>query len=159
MTHAWLSMSMHHLQAYPSRSQMLFSWRKDNVPTRCFHDNNLGQESGTSFLSALCQETRPDVLNGNFSRFKQTKSYLHMLAPFLGPPRDATKLSLHWRDWKLLDQYPQASASTKGPVVLVVWYSYLFELGALSWQSPKLRNWWKLKSNCLEVHNHDETVK
>ena len=32
--------------------------------------------------SALCQETRPTVLNGSFSKFKQAKSYLHMMAPF-----------------------------------------------------------------------------
>ena len=68
---------------------------RDNVPKRCFPDNNLGQESGIVHLSALCQETRPNVLNRSFSRFKQAKSYLLMPALFSSPPKDTTKLSLH----------------------------------------------------------------
>ena len=59
--------------------------------------------------SQLCAE-KPDKLSS--TRFKQTKSYLHVLALF-SPPRDATKLSLHWIDQELLDPYLQASASTE----------------------------------------------
>ena len=123
MTYIWPGLSTQHLQAYPSRSQMLFSQRKDNVPKRCFHDNNLGQESSIALLSALCWETRPTVLNRSFSRFKQAKFYVHMLAHFSSPPRDTKKLSLHQRDWELLNLYLQASASTKrlgGPCCLVL---------------------------------------
>ena len=92
MTHIWSGLSKHHLLAYPSRMQVLFSQRKDNVPKRCF-PHNLGQESGTALPSALSQETRPTVLNGSFPRFKQAISHLHMLVLFSGPPRDAIKLS------------------------------------------------------------------
>ena len=40
---------------------MPFSQRKDNVPKRCFPDNNLGQKCGIAPLSALCQ--KPDQLS------------------------------------------------------------------------------------------------
>ena len=43
-------------------------------------------------------------------------------------------------------------------MVLLAWYSYLCELGTLSWWSLKQRHWWKLKSNFLKAHDHDETV-
>ena len=113
MTHTWLGLSMYYLQAYPLRMQMLFSWRKDSVPKRCFPDNNLGQEGSIALSSDLCWETRPTVLKGRYSRFKQAKSYLHIL--FLahsGMPqnchcleeiRNSRSISAghcwHWRAW------------------------------------------------------------
>ena len=115
MTHVWSGLSTCHLQAYPSRMQMLSSQRKDNVPKRCFPDN-LGQQSGIALLWALCWETRPTVLNRSFSRFKQAKSYLHILAFFFwahpGMPQNC----------HCLEKIRKASFGTKvhsGPCCLV----------------------------------------
>ena len=127
MTHIWVGLSICHLQFYPFKMQKLSSQRKDNVPIRCFPDNTLGQQSGIALPSALCWETRPTVLNRSFSRFKQTKSCLHMPALFSSPSRDATKLSLLGEDQELPNPYPQYSVSIERPdcpcclVLLYLW--------------------------------------
>ena len=125
MAHIQPGLSMCHLQAYPSRMLILFSQRKDDVPKICFPDNNIGQESSIALPSPLCQETRPTVLNGSFSIFKQTKSYLHILALF-SPPSDATKLSLLQVDQELPDPLPQASVSSEGhgTPIFMSWIHY-----------------------------------
>ena len=43
-------------------------------------------------------------------------------------------------------------------VVFVVWFSYLYKLGTLSWWPLKQRNCWKLKLDCLKAHNCNRTV-
>ena len=158
MTDIWLGLSMLHLQAYPSRTHMLFSQRKDNVPKRCFPDNNLGQESSTALPSALCQETRSTVLNRSFSRFKLAKSYLHNACSFLSPTRNTRQW--HCFQWigNSLIHFHRPLLALKGMVVLVVWYSYLCELSTLSWWPLKPRNCWKLKLDCLKAYNCSETV-
>ena len=104
MTNIWLGHSTCYLQAYPSRLQKLFSWRKGNVPSGCFLVNNLRQESSIALLPALCQETRPTILNGSFSRFKQAKSYLHMPAlfePTQGCHKTVTASKGLWTPWSI----------------------------------------------------------
>ena len=134
MTHIWLGLSIHHLQAHPSRWQMLFSQRKDNVPKhlRCFLDNNLGQESGIALLSSLCWEIKPTVLNGSFSRFKQAKSYLHMPAffnPTQGCHKTVTALKGFRTPWPIstvLCQHWMAQWSLlSGTPIFVSWVHYL----------------------------------
>ena len=159
MTHIWLGLSMHHLQAYPSSTQMLFSLRKDNVPKRCFPDNNLGQEGSIALPSALCQEARPTVLNGIFSRFKKAKSYLHILALFLSPPRDAPKLSLLGGDWELPNPFPQASVGTEehgGPCCLVLLSLWAGCTILMVTQAKKLvkTETWLLKNSWLQYNSN-----
>ena len=121
----WSGPWMCHLQAYTSRMQMLFSWRKDNVPKRCLPDNNIGQEGGIALPSALYWETRPTVLNRSFSRFKWEKSYLHILALVFKPTQGCHKTVIAWRT---LGTPWSVSTAPKGTMVLVVWYSYLYKL-------------------------------
>ena len=132
MTHIWLDLSVCHPQAYPSRLQTMSSLRKDNVPKRCFPDNNLGQESRITLLSALSQETRPNVLSGSFSRFKQTIYYLPMPAPFQAHPGMPQNCHCLKGIENSKMHICRPLSAPKDPEVLVVWYSYLCELGALS---------------------------
>ena len=79
-TRGMLVLSMCHLQAYPSRMQTLFSWRKDNFTKDVFPDNNLGQESSIAVLSVLCWEIRPAILHGSFLDIsKQNSNYTYQL--------------------------------------------------------------------------------
>ena len=81
MTRIQSGLSMCHLQAYPSRMQTLFSWRKDNVPKRCFPDNNLGQEASITLSPQLCAK-KPDQFSSMeafLGLSKQTPTYTFWL--------------------------------------------------------------------------------
>ena len=123
MTHIWLGLSTCQLQAYPSRMLTLFSLRTDNVPKRCFHDNNIGQGSGIALLSMLCQEQdQLSSVEAFLGLSKQNPNYTCQLF-FQAPPRDATKLSLLQIDQELLNLYLQSTANTdrsSGPCCLVL---------------------------------------
>ena len=80
---------------------------------------------------------------------KQNPTYTCQL--FSSPPRDATKLSLHWRDLKFLNLYPQVSARTKrpgGPWCLVLLYLWAGHTILMVTQAKKLMKTkvWLLRS-------------
>ena len=62
------------------------------LPKDIFHDNNLGQDNYTAFLSALNQVPDHYTYTGCLDKSNLNVTYSYWL--FLSPPRDATKLSL-----------------------------------------------------------------
>ena len=158
MTHIWSGLSMCHLQAYPSKMQILFSQRKDNIPKRCFPDNNLGQEGGSTLPSALHWESRPTVLIRSFSRLKQANPYLHILALLFEPTQGCHKTVTAWRRLGTLWSISTGLCWHWRAWWLLLFGTPIFASWTHSWWSLKQTNWWKLKLWSLKTHDCDETV-
>ena len=108
---------------------VLSSWGRGDIPRRCFHNSNSGQECCTALLSALHWESRPTDVNRGCSIDNQSKTHLLVLALSFGPTKGCHKaLTALWMiGYTLLISHGPLLALLRlnGLCCLVLWSSWV----------------------------------
>ena len=132
MTYVWLSLSTCHLQVYPSRRQMLFSLRINNVPKDVFLTTTLGRRA--VLHSSQLYAEKPDQLSSMeafLGLSKQNPTYICQL--FFEPTQGCHKtvnalnrLRTPWFVSAVLCQHRKAQWSLLfGTPIFVSYVNYL----------------------------------